>query len=114
MPRPADRWRKRTFARTPSGETAMRFKDKKTSERTCGLCEEELHGVPSGKKTSEVLAMSKTQKRPSRIFGGVLCSSCTTKIIEEATMVKTKQKELSEVSFSEKKFIEMALGKIGE
>ncbi|MDO8633955.1 MAG: 50S ribosomal protein L34e [archaeon] len=114
MPRPADRWRKRTFVRTPSGKTQMRFKDKKSSEHTCGLCENELHGVPNGKKNSEVLAMAKTQKRPTRVFGGVLCSGCTTRIIEEASMVKTKQKELSAVSFSEKKFVEMALGKIGE
>ncbi len=114
MPRPSDRWKARKFTRTPGGKTKMSFFTEKSGKKTCALCEAELHGVPHGKRVAEVSKLSKTEKRPSGIFGGVLCGNCRTEIIEETAKVKTGVKNLSDVSFEEKKYVEMAMNRVGE
>mgnify|MGYP001580841852 CR=1 FL=1 len=92
----------------------MSFFKGKTSKRTCGLCGHELHGVPHGKTVVQVSKLSKTEKRPSTIFGGVLCTKCRTLVVEDAAKIKTGVISLSDVSFKEKNFVEMALPKVGE
>lgn len=114
MPNQSERRKARKFYRAPSGETRMTFFKEKASKKTCGLCGETLHGVLHGKRKTQVLQLSKSQRRPSVLFGGVLCSSCRTEIIEEAVKVKTGLKNLSEVGFVERKFVEMAMNKVGE
>jgi len=56
---------------TPGGENKVRFENKANSPARCGGCGEILKGVPR-----DVSRLSKTQKRPERPFGGVLCSPC--------------------------------------
>lgn len=114
MPTPGDRRKARKSRRVPSGKTVLSFFREKSSKKTCGLCTGVLHGVAHGKRKAEVLRLSKTQKRPQRLFGGVLCSSCETNIIEETAKVKAGVKDISSVPFVEKKFVEMAFKKVGE
>jgi len=42
----------------------------------CGRCGAVLHGVPRG-RIVEIAKLSKTEKRPQRVFGGTLCAGCT-------------------------------------
>jgi large subunit ribosomal protein L34e len=79
------RFKSRTFRRvkvkTPT-ETKTVYKRRKPSQSKCGKCGLALSGVPRATK-SELVNMPKTQKRPERPYGGVLCSKCTRALIKE-------------------------------
>lgn len=45
----------------------------------CAICKKQLHGVP--RKNHRKL--SKSEKKPNRIFGGYLCSSCSREKLKE-------------------------------
>ena len=79
---PELRYRSRSYKRvrknTPGGKNVLRYKKKKPSNHVCAECGKVLHGVPRG-RPYEINKLSKTQKRPSRPFGGYLCSECARK-----------------------------------
>lgn len=114
MPTQGERRKGRKFTRTPGAKTAMHFFKGKSSKKTCAICDKALSGVASGKRRYGVSKLSKSQKRPERIFGGVLCRGCCSEIIEETAKVKTGVKSLHDVSFAERKYVEMAFAKVGE
>ena len=82
---PAGKHKSRTLRRVsvkiPSG-TKIHYKKRKPSKKKCANCGKTLLGVPH-KISSKSKNVPKTKKRPSRPFGGVLCSSCTRKVMVE-------------------------------
>ena len=86
MPAPKDRTTKKrkVFVRTPGGETVLHRRRFNTSKPVCAECGVVLKGVARG-NPADVTKLSKTQRRPERPYGGVLCSKCTRKkLIKEA------------------------------
>ena len=81
MPRPSLRSRslRRIKTRTIS-KTVLHYKKRKPSKHKCGNCGKILIGIPH-KIKSRFKNLPKTKKRPSRPYGGVLCSSCMRKEI---------------------------------
>lgn len=77
MPAGAKRSRtfRRVFKKTPGGKTVLHYSKRKPSKAKCGKCGAVLAGVPVDRPV-KIRRMAKTQKRPSRPFGGVLCSKC--------------------------------------
>jgi len=77
MPRPAlrSRSKRRVFKKTPSG-TKLEYKSRKPQQAHCASCKKKLAGVPRGNRTT-IAKVPKTQRRPERPFGGVLCSACS-------------------------------------
>ena len=73
---------RRVFKKTPGGDTVVHYRQRKPSVAKCGECGAVLHGIPRG-NNSKVGKLSKTQRRPERPFGGVLCSKCMRKKIIE-------------------------------
>ena len=71
--------RSRTFRRiavkTPGGRTTMHYRLRAPSKARCGSCGGFLAGVARG-RAAKLNKLSKTERRPERPFGGVLCSSC--------------------------------------
>ena len=63
------------YYRTPRGETRVRVERDLPNKHRCALCGKPLPGTIRG-KNSFVRKFSKTEKRPERPYGGVLCSSC--------------------------------------
>jgi len=78
MPRPNKRSRslRRVHVRVPSGESRLVYKLRSPKKPACSGCGMILQAVPN-KLVSKMRNMPKSQKRPERIFGGVLCSKCT-------------------------------------
>jgi len=76
MPRPSRRSRslRRIFVRTPK-QTKLVYAKRKPSKAHCANCGAVLHGVPSDKRY-KIAKLAKTEKRPQRPYGGVLCSKC--------------------------------------
>lgn len=77
MPRPSRRSRtlRRIHVKTPKS-TKLVYAKRKPKKPHCANCGKVLPGVASA-APYKVRKLSKTQKRPERPFGGVLCSACT-------------------------------------
>ncbi len=76
---PRGMFKSRTFRRikkkTPGGETKLVYAKRKPSVAHCGRCGAQLQGIPRG-TPKDIAKLSKTEKRPERPFGGVLCAKC--------------------------------------
>jgi len=73
---------KKIKVKTPSGKLVLHYKKKKPRKAKCSNCGKPLQGVPR-ERPYKMRTMAKTKKRPSRPFGGVLCSACMRKKIVE-------------------------------
>lgn len=71
---------RRVYVKTPGGENKLHYKKRKPSKAVCGSCKNELKGVPR-LRPNDLKKLSKTERRPQRPYGGVLCSSCMRKQI---------------------------------
>jgi len=109
--RPKDRFAKKVFRKTPKQTKRVAGK-KKAEKQHCGICGRTLHGTPSGKGVVGTAKMSKTQKRPSAMFAGILCNKCRAKVLEEALNIKYCGKKKEESSIKLEKFVTAATGKI--
>lgn len=78
MVRPGKRTRsnKRVTKRTPGGRVTIHYRAEKAGVTRCATCGKPLVGTPRI-STSEFNKISKSKKRPTRPFGGYLCSPCT-------------------------------------
>lgn len=66
---------RRVFTKIPT-KTVIHYKRRKPSKPVCSNCGVVLKGIPRALPT-KLQNMPKTKKRPSRAFGGVLCSKCS-------------------------------------
>lgn len=71
---------RKVFVRTPKGNTVVQYRKRKPSKAICGKCKTQLSGVPR-ERPYKMENMAKTKKRPTRPFGGVLCTKCARNLI---------------------------------
>ena len=78
MPRPA--LRSRSFRKMkkhlPGGVSIIHYLKRRPSNAKCSNCGSQLHGV-ARERPSILKKMSKSKKKPSRPYGGNLCTKCT-------------------------------------
>ena len=96
--RPGERRKNKKFVKIPKGTKTIVFK-KGGRKAVCEVCKKSLQGTPKG-TVSQKNKLSKTQKRPSILFGGILCNKCRDMVFEEAIKVKLGIKTIEDVSFS--------------
>ncbi len=65
--------------RTKTGKTAVRYVKKKPKQAACARCGVRLQGVPRGSPVA-LGKMTRSRRRVSRKYGGVLCSACVRKV----------------------------------
>ncbi len=104
MPTKSERRKARAFRRTTK-ETRMITVDEKHSKHRCALCQNTLSGVPHGKNVAQRKKLSKTQRRPTGMLGGILCGSCRSLIVSETAKVKAEIKQTSEVDLRYQPYI---------
>jgi len=109
--KPFERVKPRKFRKTPK-KTKAYAAEYKPSKHTCALCNSMLHGVPHGKRPSEVRKLSKTERRPTAIFAGMLCSKCRSLILEEAVKVKYGIKSIDDVLIKYRPYVNIAIQKV--
>ena len=109
MVEPYKRRLKQVRVRTPGGRLALHIRKEKTGKHVCALCGRPLHGVPHGKRPSEVRKLSKSERRPERIFAGVLCADCERKVMEIAFYVKIGEKDISTVDIKMRPYVRAAM-----
>ncbi len=66
---------RRVYVRTPGGRNVVHYREMLKSRPHCSGCGAVLHGAKAVQPRA-LHSMPKTQKRPERPFGGVLCSQC--------------------------------------
>lgn len=80
------RFKSRTFrrvkVRVPGNRTAMHYRKRAPGQMKCARCKGTLKGVPR-LRPYRIQNIPKSQKRPERPFGGVLCSKCSRLQIKE-------------------------------
>ncbi len=76
----------RTFARrqvrTPGARVVTHYVKRKPNKAHCAVCGAVLKGVPR-ELPSKMRNLAKTEKRPERPYGGVLCSACMREKMKE-------------------------------
>lgn len=60
----------------------VHYRKRKPKLASCGSCKKPLKGVARG-RPYKIKKMNKTQRRPKRPYGGVLCSKCMREKIKE-------------------------------
>ena len=85
MPRYRSRSKRRVFVRTPKG-VKLTYRDRKPSVAHCGSCGAVLKGIPRVRSSR----LCKSEKRPSRPYGGKLCSKCMRKEIIKKVVERFK------------------------
>jgi large subunit ribosomal protein L34e len=68
--------------RTTTGRVVIIEKKKKVGYSRCASCRRILHGVPRG-DVELYSKLSKSGKRPNRIYAGYYCSACSREILRE-------------------------------
>jgi large subunit ribosomal protein L34e len=52
----------------------------------CAVCKKPLHGI-SRLNVSQIRKLSKSNRRPSRAYGGTLCSSCAREVFKDKARI---------------------------
>lgn len=73
---------RKVFRRTPGGRTVEHYKPRKPKKAHCASCGAVLKGVLR-ERPYKMQNTPKTKKRPSRPYGGVLCSKCLRQRIKQ-------------------------------
>lgn len=91
---------------SPGGKPGVIYKLKKPSPALCGLCRSRLHAVPR-LAPPELKKLSKTERRPERVFGGILCTRCSGQVLKEAARLKYKVARREEIPITHLKYVAM-------
>jgi len=73
---------RRIKVKVPGNRSVIHYRKRKPSAAKCAGCGAVLSGVPR-ERPYKMKNMAKTQKRPERPYGGILCSRCMRKKIKE-------------------------------
>jgi large subunit ribosomal protein L34e len=79
------KWKK-TRVKLPGGRVATHYRKPKPGIAKCGKCGKPLHGIPR-LRSVKFKNLAKTEKRPERPYGGVLCSSCMRELMKAKARV---------------------------
>ena len=90
--------------RTPGGRLVMHETRKRHGDAVCAICGGILLGVRTGSKV-EIGKLSRSERRPERPFGGVLCSACTRNIISMRARMRFKEITKDDVPISLRKYV---------
>ena len=104
MPAPRDRNASFRNRASPGGKKAQKRKADKQAKARCALCKSLLGGVPN-RSHAGMSKLAKTQKRPERPFGGVLCPSCLSQVIRDKVRLQQGLLSKEDVDFRRLKFI---------
>lgn len=100
----SDYRKKSTSRKTPAGRTAWLSKKKKPKVATCALCDTRLFGVPRSSR-SAVRKLAKTERRPERMFAGVLCGNCVQHLLKTKARLNSGAVSEKDVAIRERKFL---------
>lgn len=105
------RSKRKKFRRTPGGRVSRQYSRDKKSYAECAATGAKLHGTGHQGK-GRIGKQSKSERRPSVRFGGVLSSPARKELWENYALVEAGKKAMNEVPSRFRKFIALdAAGK---
>ena len=96
--------KKNTSSHASSGPRMHSKRDKPVAAK-CALCAAKLSGMPRLHST-QLKRLSKTEKRPERAFGGILCGKCVKRILTEKARLENGSMTKHDVDFRHLKYLE--------
>jgi len=89
MPEPYKRSRtlRRVKVKVPGGKTVLHYKRRKPSKAKCSKCGAVLKGIVR-ERPYKMKKIRKSKKRPTRPYGGSLCTKCMRKLFVEKARAK--------------------------
>ena len=85
------------FRRTPTGRTSHICKNEKNAKPLCRACGRVLGGVKE--------KGAKSEKAPTRKFGGELCVRCVSEIVKARARIATGAATIGDYNLSQRKYI---------
>jgi len=95
--------------KSASGTKREYFKGKH-KKRTCSITGKPLHGVPHETKSGHA-KHSKTEKRPSAPFGGILSGEARAQVAVEAGKVHAGIKKMDDIEDRYRKYVKQLLNR---
>ena len=86
MMKRSDRTKKKRRYTSPGGHKRIAYHTRKHIKLSCSKCGKELLGIPT-----VIKGKSKSERVPNRPYAGVLCSSCSRKVIRNRVLDKIKK-----------------------
>ncbi|HLC92556.1 MAG TPA: hypothetical protein VJH23_02510 [archaeon] len=102
------RMKKKRFAKTPGGRTAIHYSRSTTSYAECAVTGHKLAGTGNQTK-SFVRKKAKTHRRPSVKFGGVLSSGARKELWENYALVISGKKQVTGIPAKLRKFVQASI-----
>ena len=102
---------KQKKVKTPKRVKVKYFKSTRKGMAECHLCHKKLHGV-SRQTPIAMSKASKSMKRPTALFAGVLCNECRLKAWQEAIKVKLGIKKISDEGILLRPYIDNLLKRL--
>ncbi len=102
MPKPMHRSTsfRRLHRVTPSGRKVIHFERKPAAIPHCAICGSELNGISRSRHSK-----GRTLRSNSRIFGGVLCSGCSSEVIKSASRIEHGEMKLNDISIRQRAYV---------
>ena len=97
---------RRRVRRSSTGKQVIIYKNRRAAPAICAICDCKLNAVPRG-SVVEMRKLAKTEKRPERVFGGVLCHACTQQIVKEKVRIGAGVINRKDVPLMHLKYVEM-------
>ncbi|MFH1285657.1 MAG: 50S ribosomal protein L34e [Candidatus Micrarchaeota archaeon] len=86
--------------KTPGGRISTIYSRRKKKPLVrCGICKRVLTGV------SNKRGASKTERKPSRLFGGMLCHRCVSRIIQQRARIENGEITKEEIEVRFKRYV---------
>jgi large subunit ribosomal protein L34e len=85
---------------TPKKRNVLHYKKKASNKPHCAICGRELNGINTSKNSK-----GRSLRANARIFGGVLCASCTADIIKLASRIEHGELKLNEIGVKQKEYV---------
>jgi large subunit ribosomal protein L34e len=82
---------------TSTGRNVIHYRRAKPSEPHCAICRAELSGISA--------KGGKSRKTNSRLFGGVLCPTCTSDVIKMGSRIEHGEMKLDDIAIKQKAYV---------
>jgi large subunit ribosomal protein L34e len=82
----------------------MHYGRKRGAKHTCAVCSAILQATAV--KSKKLARLTKTQRRPERKFGGLLCSNCVESLVKEKTRLEMGSISREDVPLKHLKYID--------
>jgi large subunit ribosomal protein L34e len=82
---------------TNTGRNVIHYRRAKNSMPHCAICGIELNGIS--------INGGKTRKSNSRLFGGVLCSRCSSEIVKLGSRIEQGEMKLDDIGIKQRMYV---------